>query len=186
MELRMKLRLKLVNVGLLITAASLMGACSSIPSAPTVLAPSALQAPANQQFAFEMSATGVQIYVCKTSKADAAKMEWTFVAPEAELFNRSGNKVGKHYAGPSWESDDGSKVVGAVVSKLDSTDGNAIPWLLLKNQSNSGSGLFANVQSIQRVATVAGKAPSTGCDATTLNTEIRVPYQAIYNFFVAK
>lgn len=178
--------MKFLNIVLASSLTSLLGACAMTPSLPVVTAPESLKAPANQQFAFDYAATGVQIYTCKANKTDATKFEWTFVAPEAELFNRSGNKVGKHYAGPSWESDDGSKVVGEVVSKQDSTDSNAIPWLLLKNKANSGNGVFAGVQSIQRVATVEGKAPTTGCDASKLNTEIRVPYKASYNFFIAK
>ncbi len=63
---------------------------------------------------------------------------------------------------------------------------NAIPWLLLKAKFNSGNGVHTPVKSIQRVATVAGKAPATGCDAANNGKEVRIDYQARYYFFVAK
>jgi hypothetical protein len=39
---------------------------------------------------------------------------------------------------------------------------------------------------IQRLDTVAGLAPTTGCDATTVGTTARVDYTATYFFYVAK
>jgi len=169
-----------------IAALSVLSACTTVaPVVPLVSVPDTLKAPSDQAFAFDTSATGVQIYACKANK-DTSKFEWTFIAPEAELFDVKGAKVGKHYAGPSWESNDGSKVVGELVARADSPDANAIPWLLLKAKSNSGAGVFAQVKSIQRVATAAGKAPSTGCDAENAGKVARVDYQARYYFFVAK
>lgn len=34
--------------------------------------------------------------------------------------------------------------------------------------------------------TAGGEAPATGCDATTVDTETRVPYSADYYFYVSK
>lgn len=178
------MNMKQLTISVLLAALSV--GCASINTAPLVSAPEKLKAPAEQSFAFDLSATGVQIYNCKPSKADANKFEWTFVAPEAELFNRDASKAGKHYAGPSWEALDGSKVIAEVTGRADSPVANAIPWLLLTSKANSGTGVFSNVKSIQRVATVEGKAPATGCDASAAGKELRVPYQARYNFFVMK
>ncbi len=108
-------------------------------------------------------ATGVQIYACAARKDDAAKFEWTLVAPEAELFDAAGKKIGRHYAGPTWEATDGSKVVGELKARDDGPDPNAIPWLLLAAKSTSGSGVLSKTTSIQRLRTVGGKAPSEGC-----------------------
>jgi hypothetical protein len=174
----------LTQTAALIGLVTCFSACTT--NATKVNVPENLKAPADQAFSFETSAKGVQIYTCTPNKTDATKFEWTFVAPEAELFDVSGAKVGKHYAGPSWESNDGSKVIGEVVSRADSPDANAIPWLLLKAKSNSGNGVYTPVKSIQRVATVAGKAPATGCDAANNDKEVRIDYQARYYFFVAK
>ena len=88
-----------------------------------------LKVPATQTLSLETRATGVQIYDCKPNKDDPTRFEWVFKAPEADLFDPAGTKIGKHYAGPTWESNDGSKVVGEVKARDDGPDANAIPWL---------------------------------------------------------
>ncbi len=148
--------------------------------------PDALKAPDTQVLSLETQAVGMQIYECKASKDDPTRFEWVFKAPEAELFDSAGKKIGKHYAGPTWESNDGSKVVGEVKAKDNGPDPNAIPWLLLSAKSNSGSGVFSRAQSIQRLYTTGGKAPAEGCDQTQLGKEVRVPYKAKYDFYIAK
>ena len=50
-------------------------------------------------------------------------------------------RVGTHYAGPIWESNSGSTVVGTVRERC-TTDSNAIPGLLLQAVSTDGPGLF--------------------------------------------
>jgi len=42
------------------------------------------------------------------------------------------------------------------------------------------------VTGIQRIDTAGGKAPAGGCDGANAVKEIRVPYTAIYYFYVAK
>jgi Protein of unknown function (DUF3455) len=147
--------------------------------------PDAIKAPANQKLVHTYSAKGVQIYECRAKKDDPAQFEWTLKAPEADLFDASGKKVGRHYGGPTWESLDGSKVVGEVKGKLDSPDG-SIPWLLLAAKTAEGSGAFGKVTSIQRISTEGGKAPAGGCDAAHSGEELRVNYNATYLFYVAK
>jgi hypothetical protein len=135
----------------------------------------------------ELRATGVQIYECGTDKADDNKYAWNFKAPEADLFEtrgkQRGEKIGKHYGGPTWEGNDGSKVVGMVQASENSTDANAITWLLLGVKSNSGDGIFAKTANIQRLETSGGKAPVDGCDQAHLGTQARVPYSAKYYFY---
>ena len=89
-------------------------------------------------------------------------------------------KIGKHYAGPTWESNDGSKVVGEVKANDDGPDATAIPWLLLSAKATSGQGVFSPVKSIQRLYTSGGKAPAAGCDAAHTGQEARVAYKARY------
>jgi hypothetical protein len=128
-------------------------------------------------------ATGVQIYDCTASKSDSARYEWVFRAPEAELHDSGGRHVGKHYAGPTWEANDGSKIIAEVKGRDDGPDASAIPWLLLATKTASGNGAFSRVQAIQRVNTVGGKAPLAGCSAAEARREVRVPYKAIYYFY---
>ena len=147
--------------------------------------PDSLKAPPTQTLAVVAQAVGVQIYECTTSKTDPARAEWAFQSPEAELFDNSGERIGKHYAGPTWESNDGSKVAGETKARDDGPDRNAIPWLLLSTKSIQGDGVFSGTQSVQRVDTVGGQAPADGCDRENLGKVARVPYRATYNFYNA-
>ena len=138
-----------------------------------VQVPANLQ-PANESLAQVVPAKGVQIYECRDAK-------WVFVAPDADLFDKAGRKIGTHYAGPHWEAADGSKVVGAVKARSDAPAAGAIPWLLLSTKSVAGEGSFSKVTSIQRVSTTGGVAPAGGC--AEAGAQARVPYTADYYFF---
>jgi uncharacterized protein (DUF2147 family) len=169
--------------GMLFTAlAGIAGAAGA--EAPAV--PEALRVPSGQVLAVTARGIGVQIYECVSAKDDPSHFSWTLKSPEAVLQLGSGVVLGKHYAGPTWESTDGSKVFGEVTAKLDAPDSAAIPWLLLRAKSTSGAGIFSAVGSIQRLATVGGRAPATGCDQTQSGKETRVPYSAEYRFFTAR
>lgn len=172
-----------INDVLLIALAS---ACAISKAATTPDVPEGLRVQAGEQLTLEAHATGVQIYECKASKDDPSRFEWVFKAPEADLFDSSGKKIGKHYAGPTWESNDGSKVVGEMKAKDPGPDPNAIPWLLLSAKSTAGKGVFGQTQLIQRLHTVGGKAPADGCTQAQSGTQTRVPYKATYDFYVAK
>src|SRR5258705_6041566 len=156
-------------------AAILAGcAASNVGTDPVV--PDNLKVPAGQTLSLVSRATGVQIYECSAGKTDPAKFEWAFKAPEADLFDLSGRKIGKHYAGPTWESDDGSKVAGEVKARDDGPDANAIPWLLLSAKSTSGAGGFGRTKSVQRLHTAGGETPAEGCDPAQLGRQARVGY----------
>ena len=129
----------------------------------------------------EARATGVQIYEC-SQKTDST-YEWTLKAPEASLSTPSGDYLGRHNAGPTWESPDGSAVVGEVKARDPGPTSSAIPWLLLAAKANRGSGVFSSAKSIQRVATNGGLAPAEPCDATSFHKVVRVPYTASYYFY---
>ena len=167
------------------SVATLLAGCATTQPA-TVPVPDNLRVPATEALALETRAIGVQIYECKAAKDDPRRYEWSLKAPEAELFDTTGKKIGKHYAGPTWESNDGSKAVGVVKARDDGPDANAIPWLLLSAKSTSGTGVLAKTTSVQRVQTVGGKAPAGGCSTADANKEVRVPYSATYNFYAAR
>jgi Protein of unknown function (DUF3455) len=136
-----------------------------------------LQVPAGNKVAFHVYADGVQIYRWNGSS-------WSFVAPDAKLFADSGENgvVGTHYAGPTWESNSGSKVVGSVLERC-TPDPSAIPWLLLKAVSTEGPGIFHRVTFIQRVNTVGGIAPTDA--GNVVGEVVKVPYTAEYYFYRA-
>jgi hypothetical protein len=165
---------------------ALLVSCAASQVGTTPIVPEDLRAPAGQVLSLETQATGVQIYECNSNKTDPTRFEWIFKAPEADLFDSVGRKIGKHYAGPTWESNDESKVLGEVMARNDGPDADAIPWLLLKAKSPSGKGVFGQTQSIQRVRTVGGKAPTQGCSREQAGKVARVPYRATYYFYVAR
>ena len=134
-----------------------------------------LQVSAGHKVVFHVYAEGVQIYRWNGTS-------WVFLVPEAELFADAGGHgtVGIHYAGPTWESVSGSKVVGTVVQRC-TPDSDAIAWLLLEAALSEGPGIFHRVTFIQRVNTVGGTAPSEPGDF--VGEVARVPYTTEYFFY---
>ena len=146
----------------------------------------ALRVPDGQTVLLKALGKGVQIYECMATAADPGKFDWSFKAPEADLTDEYGGKIAKHYGGPTWEANDGSKVVGEVLKKADAPKPGAVPWLLLKARTNEGTGKFARVTYIQRVDTEGGVAPAAGCDQAHVKTEARVDYRANYYFYATQ
>jgi hypothetical protein len=136
-----------------------------------------VQVPSGNIVAFHVYARGVQIY-----RWDGA---WVFVAPSAMLFadaNYQG-QVGIHYAGPTWESNSGSKVVGGSPIRC-APDSTAIPWLKLQTVSTIGPGIFSSVTYIQRVNTTGGLAPTA--PGSSVHEAAEPPYTAEYYFYRAQ
>jgi hypothetical protein len=147
--------------------------------------PPALALPAGQRLLLSAAASGAQIYRCEAGKSESAPLQWVLRAPEADLFDAGGRKIGRHYAGPSWELDDGSKVVGELVARDPGPDAAAVPWLLLKAKSASGEGKIGATQFVRRLETVGGKPPEPGCAKSQEGSELRVSYRAVYEFYAA-
>lgn len=145
--------------------------------------PPPLQPPPDTQLILQVHAKGDQIYTCK---GDSGQFSWTLKAPEAQLFDKDGKPFGKHFAGPSWEAGDGSRVTGKAAANAPSPDPDSIPWLLVNVVSHEGSGALSRATHIQRLNTKGGKPPASGCDATHLGQELRVAYSADYLFFAPK
>jgi hypothetical protein len=133
--------------------------------------------PEGNRLSAHVYASGVQIYRWGGTN-------WVFVAPEAALFVDScyERQVGIHYAGPTWEANDGSKVVAARIDGCTPERG-AIPWLLLGATSTTGRGEFGRVTFIQRVNTIGGTAPAEA--GAFVGDEARVPYTTEYYFYRA-
>jgi hypothetical protein len=144
--------------------------------------PQQLAPPANEHLFLRLHAKGDQIYTCK---GEDGQFAWTLKAPDAQLFDKDGKPFGKHFAGPSWEANDGSRVTGKAVANAPSPDADSIPWLLVKILSHEGNGVFSRATTIQRLNTKGGKAPASGCDASRASQEIRVPYSADYLFYAS-
>ncbi|HVF42154.1 MAG TPA: DUF3455 domain-containing protein, partial [Pyrinomonadaceae bacterium] len=100
------------------------------PDLPTAC--QTLQVADGNTVAFHTYASGVQVYRWNGTA-------WAFVEPVANLFAARNfhGQVGTHYAGPTWESNSGSKVVGRRVSGC-TPNASAIAWLKLEAVSSEG------------------------------------------------
>lgn len=160
-------------------------ASASIPTARAVdinrapeLPPSCHALEVDGRFALRVYAIGVQVYRWNG-------VSWAFVEPVATLYADANyhSKVGTHYAGPTWETNSGSKVVAMRIGDC-SPDPTAIPWLLLQATSNEGPGAFNWVTHIQRVNTKGGVAPTA--PGSSIGVLAQVPYTTEYYFYGVK
>jgi hypothetical protein len=145
------------------------------PSPPSGVA--AIEVPARNRPFLLGHAVGTQNFVCNGSA-------WVFAGPSATLVDDKGKQIMTHYSGPTWETNNGSKVVGQLEKSTPSPIG-AIPWLLLRAASTT-PGQLKTTTYIQRVNTTGGLAPPTSeCDGTKIGVEQKVPYTADYYFYKA-
>jgi hypothetical protein len=133
---------------------------------------------------FVAQAKGHQIY---KSAMENGALVWKFEAPRAELTGAKENEIWKHYAGPTWEAPDGSKVKkadakDAVVQAPAPNTKDDIPWLLIKVVPDADKpGVLSGVRFVQRVNTQGGKMPAQ--TPTQVDTRVEVEYTAEYRFY---
>ena len=158
--------------GIALVAASAASTLANDNRAPEV--PGDIAVEDGNKVHFHGFGVGVQIYTWNGST-------WGAAVPKATLFDDDGNVVADHFAGPTWVSNSGSQVVGALPPLSVTVDTNAIPWLRLTALNPEGPGIFANTTFIQRVNTTGGKAPSA--NGTFVGQVARIPYTADYFFY---
>jgi hypothetical protein len=130
-------------------------------------------------------AVGVQKYKARIkSGTDPVAYEWAFVAPQADLYDINNVKVGTHGAGPFWEISPVDSIFAQQFSPArtaPSPDPESVDWLLLMPKvGTTPTGIFADVDFIQRIATKGGKAPLT--PPTSLSQTVDVKYKTVYRF----
>jgi uncharacterized protein DUF3455 len=163
--------------------------------------PANLQVPAGNEAFLVGHATGTQNYVCAPAKS-VGQVAWTLFTPEATLFDDSGAQLITHYFSPNpveggtiratWQDSRDTSTIWAkaTASSVDPAfvHENSVAWVLLQVVGQQvgptgGATLFAT-SFVQRLNTVGGAAPSTGCDVPTdLGSKAFVPYTADYFFF---
>lgn len=157
-------------------------ACSSaliVPETPTTVT-----APAGNKLVMIAVGAGDLTYECRVKAGTTDAYDWAFAGPNAVLSDKNGTAVGKYYAGPTWESNDGSKVTGKQVAVAPGTAG-AIPLQLVKANPSTGNGAMTDITYIQRLNTVGGVAPADSCAAANVGAKKLVKYQADYLFYKA-
>jgi hypothetical protein len=154
-------------------------------------------------------ADGSQNYACSPSGAGFA---WVLFTPEATLFNDSGKQLITHFFSPNpeepnadarvvadgairaaWQHSRDTSSVWASAAAPPSFDPefvqpNSVPWLKLKvvgrQEGPSGGDTLTRTTFIQRVNTLGGLAPSTGCSgAADVGKKAFIPYSADYVFY---
>lgn len=129
-------------------------------------------------------AVGVQKYKAREKAGNPGVFEWVFVAPQAELYDTNNAQVGIHGAGPFWQLSAADIIFAQHFSPqrtAPSDDPESIDWLLLKaKDGTTPTGIFADVDYIQRIATKGGKAPLT--PPASADETIEVKYKAVYRF----
>jgi Protein of unknown function (DUF3455) len=161
-----------------VAACSLAAAAHAGPPAPVV--PGDVAVPDGNKVFLVGHAVGVQIYSCNGTA-------WALVAPRADLYGDNGKVIATHFAGPTWQAKDGSRVVGTVLKRV-TVDASAIPWLKLSPSTAPGADgdrLLATTF-VQRISSTGGLAPPGSlCNATTAGTTAEIPYTADYYFWKA-
>ena len=144
-------------------------------------------------------ASGTQNYVCLPSGDGFA---WTLFTPEATLFDGNGRQLVTHFFSPNpfedgtvrpaWQH---SRDTSTVWAKLHASSSDAafvapgaIAWFLLDVAGSTagpkGGDALGKTTQIQRLNTVGGKAPATGCSAAAnVGDKAFVPYTADYFFY---
>lgn len=164
------------------------------PTPPPV--PANLEVPEGNRAYLMDHAVGTQNYICL-----GADMPWTFIGPQATLFNDEAKQSITHFlsinpadgqARATWQhSRDTSAVWARAIAS--STDPayvapGAIPWLLLSvagsQEGPTGGDKLSQTTFIQRVNTVGGSAPAGGCPAA--GARAFVPYETDYVFYKAR
>ena len=161
---------------------------------------------------FKGHGVGTQNYICKPT--GPTTVGFVLFTPQATLFNENGKQLTSHFFSPNpLEANVDPTVIGnfqirvtwrdsrdssSVWAKLDqsatfATDPtfvakDAVAWLKLevKGTENgpTGGDTLTQAKVIQRVNTVKGLAPSTGCTSPSdIGNEAFVPYEADYFFY---
>lgn len=184
----------------LLLAAAVAPASAATPPA----VPPNLEIPSGHRLTLMAHAVGTQNYTCTIDRTDpnAPKIGWVLYGPQATLFTDGGSQVTTHYLSPNpdengtpratWHHSRDSSTVWAKAVETSAdpayVDPNAIPWLRLEvvgAEAGPKRGTrIAWTRYIQRVNTVGGKPPATGCATDAdLGKKQLVPYEADYVFY---
>jgi Protein of unknown function (DUF3455) len=161
--------MRMLHIG--IAAAALQG----IAGAAAAQTPDAIAAK-GETVVLTLHAEGAQVYECKAD--GAGKLAWQFREPVATLM-ADGKTVGRHYAGPTWEHVDGSRVQGKPANRAPGASAADVPWLKLDAVEPHGPGVLAGIATIQRINTKGGQFEGA-CDSA--GATHAAPYAADYVF----
>jgi hypothetical protein len=165
---------RLVAGSILISALGACGSSAPAPASGTLSlpdVPDAIKAPVDEHVAGRFHIEAVETYACRAAATDGGMAyAWISIMFDAKIEDWDTHAVigtHTHAPAPTFTSNDGSSVVGKPVAQVPSPTGTGGPWLLLSAVSHSGTGMFSNVTSLQRINTAGASSPQATCDATT-------------------
>ena len=145
--------------------------------------PAAVQPPATARERLRTVAIGDLTYECRRHLLEPTRFVWSFVVPNATLYDEARRPVGRYYAGPTWEGNDRSKVTGRQVGSVRAA-GNDLPLQLIKAEVSTGNGIMKGVSYIPRL-NISGGIPDGPCGPAEAGRRQQVKFQADYIFFQA-
>jgi hypothetical protein len=162
--------------------------------------PDGLEVPEGNRAFLVGHAVGSQNYVCLPSGAGFA---WTLFTPQATLFDDHGRQLITHFFSPNpfenrivratWQHSRDTSTIWARLFAPPSTAApfvaeGAVAWLVLEvvppPDGTRGGGALSRTTFVQRLNTLGGVAPTTGCaEPANVGRTVFVPYKADYFFF---
>jgi hypothetical protein len=168
--------------------------------------PANIQVPAGNEAFLLGRGVGTQNYECQPA-ASVGQVAWTLFTPEATLFTDQREQLTTHFNSPNpfefsttpfsnglvratWQDSRDTSTVWARATAAATVSPDAIAWVLLQaagvQAGPTGGGTLAVTTFVQRLNTVGGLAPATGCDnPTDVGHKAFVPYTADYFFYRA-
>ncbi len=143
--------------------------------------PAALAVPAGNVFLFREFGSGILSYNCPVTP-DSAETPTIFLR---DTPSTTSPIIGSHSlnaaGGLVWQALNGSQIVAQPQTKVPAPNPQKdAPWVLLKVQSNMGTGPFSQVTFLQRVFT-SGGVPQAPCNPN--QTQVLVPFTTQYWFY---
>ncbi len=185
-----------------LAGAALLLAPLTSSALPVPAVPAGLDVDAGHKPFLVAHAIGTQNYLCLPSATSPSGIAWTLFGPQATLYSDRGQQVATHFLSPNpdqagaaratWlHSDDTSATWARKIAESSDpafVDANAIPWFKLEvvgqEKGPSGGRKLAETTFLQRINTVGGKAPATGCEEPGhIGASRFVPYEADYVFY---
>jgi hypothetical protein len=94
------------------------------PGSIAQTAKQSIDVPPHSRLLLRAIGKGDQVYGCVNGS-------WVLKTPDAKLLDQEGSVIGRHFAGPTWQLNDGSWVKGKAIAQNVAPDATGVPWLLL-------------------------------------------------------
>jgi hypothetical protein len=161
--------------------------------------PAGLEVPAGNVAFLLGRGVGTQNYECQPS-GSIGRVAWILFTPQATLFSDQQDQLTTHFFSPNpvegvtvratWQDSRDTSTVWAkaIATAADPNASGAIDWVKLQTVGTqagpTGGTTLSGTTFVQRVNTVGGSAPATGCALPTdIGHKAFVPYTADYVFY---